>query len=337
MTKLYYKKLLILLSIIVFLNCNFGNFFETVTELSFNTSFVYPLEGDLSAWIQQAKKGKPSDVKQVSHVKYNIVTNPDCRVKGKETVEIVLVVKSALKHWDNRKVIRKTWGNEESRFGNVRTVFLVGGKDISFEWKKKLRNESAQFQDLVVGNFKDTYENVIIKTRMGLEWSYKECFSVAKFFFFIDDDCYVSIKNAFTFLRNQSSENHLYAGKINFKSGPIRTKLHSTWFITGKDYPYNLYPPYAAGAGYFMSRKSVSDFYWASLFIEPFPFDDVYLGIINFKLNMTSTQIENQFRFPDPLASNDNVNYSTIILQHRFKYPNELLSFWKKQFEAGYA
>ena len=50
-------------------------------------------------------------------------------------------------------------------------------------------------------NFIDSYFNNTIKTVSGLRWCKENCIR-SKFYLFVDDDFYVSVKNILAFLRN---------------------------------------------------------------------------------------------------------------------------------------
>ena len=109
---------------------------------------------------------------------------------------------------------------------------------------------------------------------MGLRWAAEQC-PTARFYFFVDDDFYVSTKNALRFLRNpvnfpqyleepvlsfdqEESQSFgkrklnqlidfdlpedviLYAGIVMNKS-PMRAKF-SKWYIPLEEYPFDMYP-----------------------------------------------------------------------------------------------
>ena len=65
----------------------------------------------------------------------------------------------------------------------------------------QIQEEATKYKDIVQGDFLDTYFNNTLKTMMGLRWAAEQC-PTARFYFFVDDDYYVSTRNVLRFLRN---------------------------------------------------------------------------------------------------------------------------------------
>ena len=116
-------------------------------------------------------------------------------------IDLVIFVKSAVTHFDKRAAIRNSWGGKTSlKDIRIHTLFTLGAsKDI--ETQDKIRKENSRYKDLIQGDFIDAYFNNTIKTLMSFQWAYKFC-NHSKFYFFVDDDYYVSTKNLVLFLKN---------------------------------------------------------------------------------------------------------------------------------------
>ena len=196
-------------------------------ELDYETEFKYPIEGDITQYIREMEQGlKPSITPFKNHaMKFKIKNEGKCmdanNVSEEENlpIRIVYIVKSAISHFENRNAIRKTWGYEK-RFSDVqiRTVFLLGSTDETQRdnMQNKIVRENEQFQDIVQGDFLDTYYNNTIKTLMGIRWAADFC-SNSRFYLFVDDDYYVSTRNILRFLRNPSNyPKYLQDPTINF-------------------------------------------------------------------------------------------------------------------------
>ena len=65
----------------------------------------------------------------------------------------------------------------------------------------QIQAEATKYKDIVQGDFLDTYFNNTLKSMMGLRWAAEQC-PTARFYFFVDDDYYVSTRNVLRFLRN---------------------------------------------------------------------------------------------------------------------------------------
>ena len=113
-----------------------------------------------------------------------------------EELRLVFLVKSAIGNTDKRAAIRKSWGNEK-RFSDV----LVGQSLTNVKLQAEIEAELRLHNDIVQGDFDDTYFNNTVKTAMGLRWAVESC-AKSRFYMFVDDDYYVSNRNVLANLRN---------------------------------------------------------------------------------------------------------------------------------------
>ncbi|XP_049815204.1 beta-1,3-galactosyltransferase brn [Schistocerca nitens] len=197
------KKWILLFSVTM---CFFGYFglFTHLFERDYKSSFSYPYEGDIRRFVDQLKNNETPDVKPINVYNYSFISacTKKCSTPDKEVLRIVYIVKSALPNFHRRKAIRETWGFEK-RFSDVqiRTVFVLGVTADDRKLLQEVQKESARHGDIVQANFIDDYFNNTIKTMMGISWAFTYCPN-AQFYFFSDDDMYVSTKNVLRFIRN---------------------------------------------------------------------------------------------------------------------------------------
>lgn len=238
--------------------------------------------------IQQLQGNVPPDIQPVNGYKYKFLLRNDhkCDVTdSKDTIQLLFVIKSALQNFNSRDVIRQTWGSE-TRFSDVmiKTVFLVGDEVDAPHMQVRLRKESNSHKDIIQGSFIDSYYNNTIKTMMGQHWAYHNCAS-ANYFFFVDDDYYVSTRNMLRFLKDPKNypkylqsfvanagidqQANLYAGYVFPSSSPKRFVL-SKWYVSLEEYPFSQYPPYVTAGAYVLSRKSLETLYFAGLYTNFF-------------------------------------------------------------------
>ncbi|XP_055382428.1 beta-1,3-galactosyltransferase brn [Condylostylus longicornis] len=188
--------------ICVFLIDFFG-IFTHLFELNFETSFSYPLDGDVLRYAHQIRYNQERDVEPINFYNYTFLKKCEnkCLEDGHTVApKVTFIVKSSMKNFNQRLAIRKTWGYER-RFSDIviKTVFVLGIND-NRELQKHIDIESEQYQDIVQADFIDTYFNNTIKTMMGFQWAVKYCLR-SEFFMFVDDDYYVSTKNVLRFIR----------------------------------------------------------------------------------------------------------------------------------------
>ena len=183
-------------------------------EKDYYTEFDFPVLGDINALIDDFKPGEiPNNTPYDNH-NYNFLIKPQdsCQSSNENSkkeiikqpnIDLAIFVKSAALNFNRRTAIRKTWGgNSGIKDVKIKTFFTLGDpKDVDVQ--NKIKEEDNKYRDLIQGDFTDAYFNNTIKTLMSFHWAYSFCDN-AKFYFFVDDDYYVSTKNLLLFLRNPS-------------------------------------------------------------------------------------------------------------------------------------
>jgi len=368
------KHLLIFCLSIYILSDYFGviKYFQ---QSSYDTEFVYPYHGDVLSLVSQLKSGNQPKIKPVYEHDYFLYKSCNSRCLSEDEshytqLRLVFLVKSAIEHRDRRDAIRKTWGYER-RFSDVsiRTVFLVGHSPYDANIEGNLDKESKKHRDIVQGSFVDTYFNNTVKTAMGLRWAVEHC-PRSRFYMFVDDDYYISTRNLLRFLRNpinypaylqedvisfdeeklrqQIKQRHLsqlvdfdlpddvrlFAGFVFQRSRPHRHKF-SKWFVDIDEYPFDYWPPYVTAGAYVLSREALVDMYFTSYFTKMFRFDDIWLGLVASKARLEPFHSPEFHFYP---KDHSRVSYYRfVVASHGFSDPQELISVWLKQKEAGNA
>lgn len=181
--------------------------FTHVFERDFYSEFEYPLEGDVLEYAKQMRRGEQPPVQPINWYNYSFVTAAEhkCQDNGGRLLrpKLTIVVKSAMNNFAQRAAIRQTWGYEK-RFSDIviRTVFTLGvTRGPKLELQEQIDAENAKFKDIVQARFVDSYYNNTIKTMMGMRWATTHC-PRSKFYLFVDDDYYISIKNILKFIRS---------------------------------------------------------------------------------------------------------------------------------------
>lgn len=110
---------------------------------------------------------------------------------------LLIMVKSKVDHFEERQVVRKTWGHHHQLLLDsmvIRRVFLLGTpKPIQATYSsiddpqhrptyldnknlsRRVREEHARYGDLLQQDFYDAYHNNTLQTQMGLEWANDYC------------------------------------------------------------------------------------------------------------------------------------------------------------------
>jgi len=201
----------------------------------------------------------------------------DCTEK-----ELLIIVKTAPNRFERREAYRKTLATIHSMKGyEIRFVFVLGADE---EDQSSIQMESKLYDDMLIGDFVDNYYNNTYKFMHSLKFANNYCpESSAPFVMLLDDDFLLRLDNTITFIDSHSPDEKLYAGH---KSGPYPSRSkNDKYYISVKDYPFNLYPSFLSGGCVIYSPRSIREFYIAAQHLKMFKFDDVYEGIIAYHLD----------------------------------------------------
>ena len=204
-SKIKLKYVCICVALIVLLD--FLGAFTHFLEVTYDSNFVYPYEGEVHEFVNALRHNRQPAVHPINEYNYTYVLNnkEKCVDAAYSNFRVVYIVKSAIENFERRSAIRNSWGFEK-RFFDVpsKTVFMLGLRPNDDELQAKVKVEAAKYKDIIQSNFTDSYYNNTIKTMMSLKWLVKYC-SNSKFYMFVDDDIYVSVKNVLRFIRNPAN------------------------------------------------------------------------------------------------------------------------------------
>ena len=117
----------------------------------------------------------------------------------------------------------------------------------------RVYSEAIEKQDIMIGNFLDTYHNLTIKHELAIRWITQNC-PDSSLLLKADDDAFVDIKSLLDFLERTFGENLpnylLACDSIPEGTAPQR---EGKWAVTYKQYPHQHYPQYCSGLSYIMS------------------------------------------------------------------------------------
>ncbi|XP_058230364.1 beta-1,3-galactosyltransferase 2 [Hemibagrus wyckioides] len=227
--------------------------------------------------------GKPSRLlpaelyKQISPSSYTYLLNqPDLCHNRKPF--LMLMIPVTLQDSESRTAIRKTWGQENLLQNvDIARVFFVGEpRDHDPELQEDLQKESLAYRDIVQMSFRDTYQNLTIKTMMMMNWVSIFCRST-QYVMKIDSDIFLNVPYLVDYLQNKPKHNYITGSVIS--DGRPRRNPKSKWYLSAEMYPENLFPPYLSGAGYVFSVDLAKKISMASKFVRPISMEDVYIGM----------------------------------------------------------
>jgi len=229
-----------------------------------------------------AKRKKPSTPKKPVHVT-QLITTTKCDTR----YSVIVMVSSAPNHTAERNMIRQTWGTRQKfeKYLPTWKTFFVIGQQGNASVANDVIQENKDHGDLILGDFQEHFYNLSLKVQVGFEWSVKYCHYT--YLLKTDDDVFVNMGNLFRFLgQSNVTRMELYAGNIIYKARPQRKGKYA---VTEEEYSRPVYPRYASGGGFVVSRDVVERMIPHFNVYDPFKIDDAYIGMLALKAGVDVT------------------------------------------------
>ncbi|XP_037088359.1 beta-1,3-galactosyltransferase brn-like [Pollicipes pollicipes] len=297
---------------------------QHMRELDYETRFTYPLDSDVGYYVELLLGGQQSPVTPLNTHQFRYLSEARHRCAGEDPLRLLLVVKSAVDHFDQRRVIRRSWASQRP---DVRHVFLLGTRAGQPRLQTAVAREADEFGDVVQAHFEDSYFNNTLKTMSGMRWAVEQC-GGAEHVLFADDDMYVSVVNVLRLVAAPRT----YPGYV-FHSSPLRQRF-SKWYISVEEYPFNQWPPYCTAGAYLLSRSALRRILYTSYYTKMFRFDDIYIGLVAKKAGMEPVHTEHIHFWERPYDAH---GYRDVVASHGFHDPDRLLAVWQEQHRLGQA
>lgn len=131
------------------------------------------------------------------------------------------------------------------------------------------------------------------------------------------------------------SHQFVWSGFLRNFVHPLRL-VFSKWYISQKEYSYNKYPPFITGGAVLMSYQTVKYFYYATYFTNAFKFDDVYIGIMAYKLEIAAIHSDDfMCSIDDYLKANPISSNATNCIGVHDIEPGALVHLWNLRKNAN--
>lgn len=257
---------------------------------------------------------------------YRFLLNEPHKCREKAPFLVVLVA-SEPGDVAGRNTIRQTWGNESSVPGvSLLRLFLLGVHPVfGKELRWTLEEESRLYHDILQQDFADTYNNLTLKTLMGLEWVSKHCAGAA-YVVKADGDVFLNLRYLARRILPSPRENFA-TGYTYRNTRPIRSRAYK-WYVPHEVYPDATYPPYCAGPGYVLSGDLAGKIYRVAQTLPLVNMEDSFVGICLRALGVAVTPSPhgafNMHRVPYKKC-----RFSRLVMAHSYR-PRELLELWAR-------
>ncbi|TVU21078.1 hypothetical protein EJB05_30692, partial [Eragrostis curvula] len=241
----------------------------------------------------------------------------------KKRIFFMVGVFSTGNNFKRRMALRRTWMQYEAvRSGDVVVRFFTGlhkNDQVNME----LWQEALMYGDIQLMPFVDYYTLISLKT-IAISM-FGTHIVPAKYIMKTDDDAFVRIDEVISSLKKSKSSGLLY-GFISFQSSPHRDEK-SKWFISQKEWPFAMYPPWAHGPGYVISRD-IAKFIvrgHQERTLQLFKLEDVAMGIWIQQYKNSGQQVN---YVTDDRFYNEGCD-ADYVLAH-YQSPRLMMCLWEK-------
>ncbi|CAG9132505.1 unnamed protein product [Plutella xylostella] len=207
-----------------------------------------------------------------------------CPARG-AALRLLVLVTSAPGHAAAREAVRLSWGHAALR-RDIGFAFVLGSLNTRDEAKADaIRAEDELYGDIIIGNSRDSYSNLTLKTLSMLEWVHTYCPKVPRLLK-TDDDMFINIPRLLKFIDARKNETRTIWGHVYEQASPHRT-MWSKYYVSPRQYPSSQFPDFATGGAYLMTTDVVGELLKAAGQEPYLRLEDVFVtGVLASKLKI---------------------------------------------------
>lgn len=105
--------------------------------------------------------------------------------------KLVILIKSAPNHFDQRQLVRQTWARDVSKL-KIPFAFVVA-RTLDITVHNRLIQEHNQHHDLIASHILDSWFNMTLKASFAIHWTTLRC--KGHWMFWTDDDSIINAQN----------------------------------------------------------------------------------------------------------------------------------------------
>jgi len=250
---------------------------------------------------------------------------------------MIILIHSHHPHRERRAAIRSTWG-EAVRTGswpNDRRNGSCAGLRLAFVFglhrdpglNDLIAEESSQHDDVVQGDFADSYQNMTLKSLLGLKIVDERCPGVP-YLLKTDDDMIVNLPYLLDLL------DHTHANLSRSIMGPLnigsRVYRHGKWKLTKTQFPFDHFPLYESGSAYVITGDLIHELFVTSEYVPHISIDDVYVtGILGRILGVTHIRQRGFAFWTDKPPTDCDMVLNRVVTGTKMTPPN-LRTLWNR-------
>lgn len=209
---------------------------------------------------------------------------------------MLVLVPSKPDHVRIRHAIRNTYGSlsrDKNSYANnlkiehiVRLIFILG-KTNNNTLENSTELENGIHRDILKIDMIDSYKNLTRKMLHAFKWVNIYCPNVT-YILKSDEDVFVNIA---MLLKQLNQSKSYYKGSVfgyifNTDNHLQVQRTNTKWGVKFNEYPLDMYPPYAQGTSYTLTRNLISKIVETAQFLPYLHIEDVFItGILSSKIH----------------------------------------------------
>uniref|UniRef100_A0A7I4YTK4 Hexosyltransferase n=1 Tax=Haemonchus contortus TaxID=6289 RepID=A0A7I4YTK4_HAECO len=215
-------------------------------------------------------------------INYKYLSLPNTSKCNDAKSMVVAVVLSTPEQILTRQIIRNSWASPSRskavRDGIITVFFIVGAPKSDIEMERLLA-EQRSYQDMIVTDLMDTYENLVLKVNVMLNFFVYNC-RKANYLIKVDDDVSIHLDRMLAYWSLASRNKAKIYCRLCVLCPPFRNESDK-WYISRQYWGRRTYPTYCHGSFYLLGRSAAQGILRETRYFEPIPFEDVfYTGIL---------------------------------------------------------
>lgn len=273
---------------------------------------------------------------------FNLILNPSytlCNQTNSENkIDVLIYVHSTPTNLKRRVTIRETWASR-NLFPNTRLVFMLGKTD-NQATNDLLDLEMDTYNDLVMGDFLDTYKNLTHKAVMSLKWISEFC-NTTSWIIKVDDDVIV---NTFAIMNhlNKMKKYKDYRKKtiicFGWEWAYVNRNKKSKWYVSQEEFSDKYYEKYCSGFFLLFTMDLVRGMYEVAKYVKFFWVDDYYMTGMLAKRVKATLEFHNGEIFQYPIAIEEKfygLKHSITMAAHLEGNINKMVQIWNYLFKLN--
>ena len=248
-----------------------------------NASGIYP--DPIPEYLYYRKQPTPVNSWTFGILRHNIslCNHGDSQEVG---VRVCVLVISAPDHVVERDAVRDTWGGLMTSMAGVRMNFVLG-RSLDQRRMAQIHDEANMYDDIILFDFIDAYEQLTIKSMMLLTWANRFCSNV-DFIVKVDDDMLLNVYAliANLLVHKENGSHHI----IGNDSGERLVNPDNEWVLPHIQFPFKMVPSFMTGPIYALTSHATSRIAETSRYVPILRLEDVYVtGVVRKVAGLAAT------------------------------------------------